>query len=234
MTDSDSILANLDNILQEVIRKSDISSIKTTLERRNEIINPYAIGTTPLMMAAQEGYVEAVLLLLEHGDDVNAKNEGGETALTLAADSGHTETVAVLLDHGADVNVIDNYSDTPLANAAYNEHLDTLRLLLKYGADPDVVNVNSDLTPMSIAIAYDRFNVVAILLEGGADPNKADKDGRTPFMMALRDEATIRTMLAHGADVNWRDNNGISVLKWAHINCHYKAIPLLEAAGATL
>jgi len=87
---------------------------------------------------------------------------------------------------------------------------------------------------ISALIAHDRYNIVAILLEGGADPNRPDRDGDTPFMMVLHDESMTRMMLVHGADVNWRNNKGISVLKWAYMNCDHKAIPLLEAAGATL
>jgi ankyrin repeat protein len=54
-------------------------------------------------LAAGEGHLEIVKLLLEHGADVNAKT-AYETALHLAAEKGHLEIVKFLLEHGADVN----------------------------------------------------------------------------------------------------------------------------------
>jgi ankyrin repeat protein len=55
-------------------------------------------------LAAWNGHLEIVKLLLEHGADVNAKMEGLGTALHLAASNGHLEIVKLLLENGADVN----------------------------------------------------------------------------------------------------------------------------------
>jgi ankyrin repeat protein len=85
-----------------------------------------------------------------------------------------------------------------------------------------------------MAILYQRTNIIAILLENGADPNRPDKYGDTPLMAALSDEDAVRLMLAHGADVNRRNNKGWSVLEQAHRECCHDAIPLMVAAGATL
>jgi ankyrin repeat protein len=42
-----------------------------------------------------------VCLLLEHGADVEAKDNVGETALQQAADGGDDEAVELLREHGA-------------------------------------------------------------------------------------------------------------------------------------
>jgi ankyrin repeat protein len=62
-------------------------------------------GLTALHLSAQNGHLEIVKLLLEHGADVKAKTElFCETTLHLAARNGHFEIVKLLLEHGADVN----------------------------------------------------------------------------------------------------------------------------------
>ncbi len=68
------------------------------------------VGDTPLLDAAEKGYMPMALALLEHGADPNARRldfEGarhpGATALYLAACTGQTAVVRLLLDHGADV-----------------------------------------------------------------------------------------------------------------------------------
>ncbi|KAA0166129.1 hypothetical protein FNF27_07543 [Cafeteria roenbergensis] len=55
------------------------------------------------MMAAQNGHVEAMALLLDRGANLEAKNKAGLTALIMAAQNGKVEAMALLLDRGADL-----------------------------------------------------------------------------------------------------------------------------------
>ena len=47
--------------------------------------------------------------------------------------------------------------------------------------DPNI-SKNFKSTPLHLAAEQGHREVVGLLLEGGADPNKADKDGRTPLL----------------------------------------------------
>jgi len=53
------------------------------------------------MMAVRGRHEATVRLLLEHGADVNARNETGATALSWATERGFTEIVALLRKAGA-------------------------------------------------------------------------------------------------------------------------------------
>lgn len=56
------------------------------------------------MLAAMNGHVAAVKLLLDHGSDINAQIETNKnTALTLACFQGRQEVVALLVDRRANV-----------------------------------------------------------------------------------------------------------------------------------
>jgi len=59
------------------------------------------IGRTPLHRASMIGALGVVRLLLEHGADVEAKNNVGETALQEAADMEHDDVVELLREYGA-------------------------------------------------------------------------------------------------------------------------------------
>ena len=63
---------------------------------------------TPLLVAVQEGQVEAVELLLQAGSKVNfvceKKLRKGATPLIYAAQSGRTRCMQLLLDAGAEVD----------------------------------------------------------------------------------------------------------------------------------
>ncbi|KAI9467307.1 ankyrin repeat protein, partial [Lactarius psammicola] len=55
-----------------------------------------------------------VRVLIQHGADVNARDETQSTPLHLASSSGSPETVRVLIEHGAGVNTRDGSNNTPL------------------------------------------------------------------------------------------------------------------------
>jgi len=56
-------------------------------------------GWTPLHIAAAQGNVEVVRILVEHGGDTMALTENGRTPLHVAAEVGNAETVLILVEH---------------------------------------------------------------------------------------------------------------------------------------
>lgn len=58
-------------------------------------------GTTPLMLAAEQGYPEAVRVLIKAGASVNARNNQGQSVLALAMKDGDEDTQRLLREAGA-------------------------------------------------------------------------------------------------------------------------------------
>ena len=58
----------------------------------------------PLFVASQNGYIEIVKYLTEHGADVNKCRENGWTPLHAVSENGHLESVKLLVKNGADIN----------------------------------------------------------------------------------------------------------------------------------
>jgi ankyrin repeat protein len=92
-----------------------------------------------LINAVQDGNTIEVKRLLEHGADVNARNDGGETSIHRACGGWNIEDTLfqVLLDAGAEMDVRDNYDDTPLHHACGHGRPHAVRFLLDAGADPN-------------------------------------------------------------------------------------------------
>ena len=116
------------------------------------------MGYVPGNAPAQDPRV--IASLLEHGADVNAKNEIGLDPLHIAAWAGKSETVRLLLEHGANVNALSDarYARremrvTPLLLAIPNGDLATIRLLVKHGADIDTIRDEEGDTGLSLAQA---------------------------------------------------------------------------------
>src|SRR5437870_4056892 len=70
-------------------------------EKRSQGL-PELEGCTGLMLAAGEGHIEVVKVLLAHDADVNARDQLGTTALMKAM--GRFTIANLLLNHGAEVN----------------------------------------------------------------------------------------------------------------------------------
>lgn len=69
-------------------------------------------GTTALIMAADEGYLFFVEVLIRYGADVNIQDKSGDSALDLAIYKGHVAIANLLESHGA----ISYGSKTGIAN----------------------------------------------------------------------------------------------------------------------
>jgi len=65
-------------------------------------------GATPLHAAAKQGHLEIVMILLEHGADLNGACHVGTTPLWGAASTGQTHTVVYLLKQGANIDASNN------------------------------------------------------------------------------------------------------------------------------
>jgi ankyrin repeat protein len=65
-------------------------------------------GVTPLMLASQSGFTDAVVALARSGAKVDEPNDTGETPLILAVLAKQTPMVRVLLAAGADPDRADN------------------------------------------------------------------------------------------------------------------------------
>jgi ankyrin repeat protein len=74
-------------------------------------------GNTPLLLAAQRGYVEVSRLLIGAGAKLEARNQFGNTALLAAVQNAQLESVRLLLAQGADVFARNSNGETALTLA---------------------------------------------------------------------------------------------------------------------
>jgi ankyrin repeat protein len=97
-----------------------------------------ALRLAPLHLAAEEGHVEMVKYLLEHGADPNTPSEGANkiTPLHMAAAKGRADVVEVLIAAGADIDAVDSAGKTPLAWAIESDKAETADILRAAGAVP--------------------------------------------------------------------------------------------------
>jgi ankyrin repeat protein len=159
-------------------------------------------------IARQDGHLEVMQLLLEHGANVDARDNHNEAVSHLASEHGEVEVVQLLLQHNANINARGRLKWTPLHNASSYKHIKTTQLLLEYGADINALDRDGD-TPLILAPQLGFLEVVRLLLGHGADVHIQGRGGGTAFREATRRgyHETAQLLLEHGAEGEQEDRS---------------------------
>jgi ankyrin repeat protein len=122
-------------------RKGASELVRLLVERGCDVDQaPGNYGTTALMVAAGNGDIRSIGILLSKRADPNRRNAAGQTALFFASPDDCEPIVALLCGAGADLNSRDNSGETPLMRAVYSHHERLVRVLLDRGAHAGLRN----------------------------------------------------------------------------------------------
>ena len=110
--------------LHDAVLAGDLDGLKSALAAGADVNARGGSGLTPLMQAANKGYVLMVEPILAAPKvDIDAQAADGTTALFIAAVHGHKEIIELLMKTGANVNIPGPKGKTAvkLGNAHYGE-----------------------------------------------------------------------------------------------------------------
>jgi ankyrin repeat protein len=186
--------------LLEAAGDGDTARVRQLLTEGAPLEARDAQGNTPLLRATQGNHAQAAAALIEAGADVNSQNHMQDSAYLLAGAQGYREILELALSHGADLKSTNRYGGTALIPACERGHVEVVKRLLQAGVDPDHVNRLGWTGLLEAIILSDggprHQAIVALLIEGGAEVNLPDKDGRTPLQHARqRGQTEIVQML---------------------------------------
>ena len=167
--------------LFDLVRYLSAESRKAALETKIKDGDDLA---TPLIIAARDGKLDFVKVLLRYEANIEARGtikiDGevieGCTALWIAAAKGHFDVVRLLIEQNAEVDGRTSSNSTPLRAAALHGHLDIVRCLVENGAD---VNARTSFnnTPLMLACNKGHLDVVSYLVKHGANINLHNNKG---------------------------------------------------------
>jgi uncharacterized protein len=177
----------------------NLQALVTSITERKNADHPTG-GFTALVWAARNGYEDIVRRLIQGGADPNLKNGDNASAAMVAMYNDRFDLAALLWDLGSDVNDGSLYTAVEMRDASTDQFaFDGSRLR------PDHPN---KLTALDL---------IRILLERGADPNKTfvgqfhstsmpntDRFNNSAFFRAAVacDVEALKLLITHGADLD--------------------------------
>lgn len=235
------------NGLLALARTGDLGGVRAMLEEGVDP-NPPAgyTGYAPLMFAAGNGDPDMTRLLLEHGANTEYKDHSGERALlwaagqsSMSASADNAQCVRLLLEAGSPADSEDDpYGRSALILAStYGGDAGIVGHLLAAGADVDRTDHVGETALLRAVRSRDRLDVVRLLLEKGADPNlPVYHSNETPLHHAalFAGPQTIRLLLAAGAEIEARQQQGETALFVAAGRGYRDNVEALLAAGAEI
>ncbi len=195
------------------------------------------MAKTPLMEAANKGYISIVQELIQSKADVNYSTILNTTALHYATYQGHVLIAECLIKSDANVNVKDTTGYAPLHNiACYSNEPHFVTVIMKAKADINCVENSLNQTPLMIAIQKSHNKIVKELLLYKPNCNIQDKNGKTALHYAVESNNidVIKMLIKNGADLDIKDETESTPLLYAMKHDNIEIIWNLLQAGASI
>jgi ankyrin repeat protein len=193
-----------------------------------------------LIAAAERGDAQMLRRLLDAGAPVNARDARGRNAVLAATQGGHEAAARLLIERGADVNAQDEISDSAFLLAGARGHTGIVRAALAATPRPDFTRLNRyGGTALIPACHYGHVDTVRLLLTTPIDVNHVNRLGWSALLEAIllgdggsAHTEIVRLLLAHQADPNVADSQGVTPLAHAQQRGQREIAQALRAAGA--
>lgn len=203
-----------------------------------------ACGRTPLHLAAKNASLMMVDLLLNNGASVQERDSLFKNSLNYAAQNRNRDAVSILTrlidcgDYEEDSFRLHCDMAMALDTAAEFGNLMTVDFLLRKGVPVAPGSNNQRLYFHALHLAADRGNkeVVAKLLDFGADVNGKNINGRSPLHLAARNGhvRVVEYLLEKGADVKITGDSGDTVLHFAAMSGSEEIVKICLKRGCNI
>ncbi|KAF8432857.1 ankyrin repeat-containing domain protein [Terfezia claveryi] len=192
---------------------------------------------TALVLAAQQGNVKALKILIDNGANLDTLTKCGETALDCAGAAGFMDICKLLIDSGADIGKSKRFC-----------RLQRLRLQAEQiqqqqasvpqqieGPKSSAPEECATLTPLMVAAAAGDVAATMKCLRSGVDIEETTEDtGETAFMLAASKGhcEILHILLSSGANIDATNAKGWTTLMLASRSGNLEVVDLLTSRGA--
>ncbi len=196
--------------------------------------------SAPVMAAVARGDHAALMRLVGKGADVNARDQQGRVPLLVAVERHDVRAARVLIEAGADLNAQADNQDSPWLLAGARGRTAILEAMLATGRVDYSKRNRFGGNALIPACHYGHVETVRLLLaKSKIDVDHVNNLGWTALLEAIilgdggpRHTEIVGLLLAHGANVNLADREGITPLGHAQKRGFTAIARLLSGGGA--
>jgi|GEM_PF-1247751 len=229
-------------MIKQIVIEENYDQIGEVIDKIDDSDMRNINGDTLLSVSCSSDYVtvDMVRKLHSKGSDLQSSNPWGFSVLHNAFSGGDIRKIAFVVSQVYGVDITEG------------REAETIAGLVKVGKVklkdlwPQNIERRWDLREGSLfsdAMLFGNTEYVRLLLLLGANPNRKDKDGVTPFMASILNRYGKETItqkkinllscaIDNGADVNSRNNGGVTALMYACVAGNLSAVRLLLDRGA--
>jgi ankyrin repeat protein len=180
--------AHPDRALLRAAEAGDADAAATALRAGADIEARDGRGRTALLLASTHNQVEVARVLVAMGADPDALDDRHDTPWLVTGVTGSVPMLETLLPANPDLTIRNRFGGLSPIPASERGHVAYVRRVVQTDVDIDHVN-DLGWTALLEAVILgdggrDHQQVVRILLDAGADPMIADRDGVTPLQHA--------------------------------------------------
>ena len=214
-------------VLSEFLEQMNASERASALETKTTYQKKFLLWATskftPLLVAAEHGYLNCVKVLLRYNADTEARGDYGNshegcTALHVAASKEHIDVLSCLVENGADIDARTKDNCTPLMIASRHNRVNAVTFLVEHGANINLKDKHGN-TALHYAVrrGLGSCDILLCLVKNGADVDACTNDNCTPLMTASEyGHVNVVTFLVeHGAKMDLQDRKGNTAFHYA-------------------
>ena len=201
-----------DSALHHCIRQGNVDAAhKLILEGPPRIVQVVNLKIfSPLILAAQNGHLGLVKLLLERGANVSHVTRNGSTVALQAAHFGHLDVVKLVV--GINKELLERWNQrrtTPLMRACQEKHPHVVKFLCEQGVRVNEKNLQG-MTALMLASQRGHTEICEYLVQRGADLNAITEQGSTSLILACKRQhlQTVEVLVRAGAELYIKDGRG--------------------------
>ncbi len=190
--------------LHDAVRAGDLTQVEGLLRGGAAIDEPNDAQETPLLVAVREDQTAIAKALIAAGADINAQAANKDSPWLLAGAAGRSEIIRAMIPKGPDFEKRNRYGGNALIPACERGHVETIELLLTTAIDVNHVN----------NLGWTCLLEIVILGDGGP-----------------RHQRAAELVLAHGANPNIADKDGLTALAHATAKGQDEIAAMIAKAG---
>ncbi|XP_065355557.1 E3 ubiquitin-protein ligase MIB2 [Calliphora vicina] len=222
-----------DKLVREAAQ-GHIEFVQQYLDAHPDQVNVMSGGKACIQVAAHQGFVDIVKLVISKGANVNVVDKEGDSALHYAAFGNQPDTMRILLQNNANINFLNASHCSALHICAHKKTPHCVRELLSFGADVNIQDSYGD-TALHDAIGKENTEVVELLCNA---PNldftmKNNRGFNVLHHAALKGNlvAAKRILQLSRQLINVKKDDGFAALHLAALNGHAQVVETLIKDG---